>query len=187
MELVVEFTMKYGPLAGAVIILLLIIWGLSLFILNIYQKKFEEFDAQFKLYQGILQSATGDLKTVSRQNIEAMSLELATMKYQIDSIIANLLELKAQISKEAVGFKQHSIMIHERSEKIRQLVDEAMAKVGRVLELKDKVDMTHGEVKVIDAKIERSNAHTRSNFQTVAETLGKHAVKISNLEKKEKP
>lgn len=183
MDQVINLSIQYGPLAGLVVLLLIVIWGMSVFILNIYETRFKKFDEKFELYDQVLQKAASSVKIVSHENIQALQLESSLIRNQMEGLQIAVTELKSQVSKEIFSITKHSMQIHERSEQVKKMIDEALDKVGKFLDLKDKIDMAHGRVIVVENKVDRIDIHHRSNMQTIAEKIGKHAVEIANLKK----
>lgn len=170
-------------MAGLVVLLLLVIWGMSIFILNIYENRFKKFDEKFELYDQVLQKAASSVKIVSNENIQSLKLESSLIRKQMEGLQISVSELKTQVTKEIFTITKHSMQIHDRSEQLKKIMDESLSKVGKFLDLKDRVDMAHGKVTVIENKLERIDLHHRANMQTIAEKMGKHAVEIANLKK----
>jgi len=186
MDELLRILIDKGPIyliaTGAICLALLLIH----YILKIYERRLQKFDERFDIYDSSMKNSAISIKTVSAENIQEMKLEANLMRIQLDTMGQAILEFKAQVTKEMVGLKQHSSMIHERSENIKTLVDESLERVGRFLALKEKVDMTSGNLTVLDVRVNRQDVHHRQNMATVAEALGKHAVEIANLKKGKK-
>lgn len=170
-------------MAGLVVLLLVVIWGMSAFILSIYEARFKKFDEKFELYDQVLQKATSNIKIVSNENIQSLQLESSLIRKQMEGLQISVTELKSQVSKEIFAITKYSMQVHERSEQLKKIIDESLSKVGKFLDMQERVEMAHGRVTIVENKVDRMDTHHRSNMQTVAEKIGKHAVEIANIKK----
>jgi len=108
LDQVIDLTLQYGPLAGLVVLLLVVIWGMSVFILNIYENRFKKFDEKFEIYDQVLQKAASSVKIVSNENIQALKLESGLIRKQMEGLQISVTELKSQVSKEIFAITKYS-------------------------------------------------------------------------------
>lgn len=150
------------------------------------RSEFQGYRDSLKLMQDEMTKASITTKKASTDSVQTLKLEFNAMRLKLDETIQSITSLKDQVNKNALSSQVMVTQLHERAEKLRVYVDQAAEKIGRILEFKEKVDLTHGKVTILETKMERTDIHHRANMETIAKTIGKHAVEIANL-KKDKP
>ncbi len=164
-------------------VLLFVIWLLIRAILNYAQGRAAGLFEKLDLYEKERDKDTATNKKMSTESIQTVKLETNALRLKMDSFSKTLEDFKSQTTREMLEHRAHTTDAHNLSTESLRQMKEAMEKVGRFLEMKEKVDMTYGMVKVIEANIERNATHHRANMQTIGTTIGKHAVDIANLKK----
>jgi len=147
------------------------------------REEFKGYRDSLKLMQDEMTKASITTKKASVDSVQTLKLEFNAMRLKLDETTKSVEDLKTQVAKTALNSQVVATQLQERSEKLRVYVDQATEKIGRILEFKDKVDLTHGKVTVLETKMERTDVHHRANMETIAKTIGKHAVEIANLKK----
>lgn len=147
------------------------------------EKEFKEYKDQFKLIKDEMTKTAVTTRSASAQTVQTLKLEFGAFRAQIEPLIKSFEDLKAQVIKESFSLKVHTTQLHERSEKLKEMMDLHMEKLGRVLDIKERADLALGQVKVVDAKIDRQAENHRKNMTQTAEILAKQAIEISNIKR----
>lgn len=187
MELLYQIWKENGWLffiiLGIIGVLLFVIWLLIRAILNYAQGRVAELFAQLKLYENERNKDTASNKKMSTESIQTVKLETNALRLKLDGFAKIMEDFKSQITREMLEHQAHTNDVRNMSNEAIKQMKEAMEKVGRVLDMKEKLDLTAGNLKVVEVKIDRLDQHHRHNMGQIAEALGKHTVEISNIKK----
>lgn len=187
MEKIFDFILDKGPIIGGLLgvcfCLGLIIWGLAEKLLSYVSDRIDKLFERLNQYEEQRDKDTAVNKKMSSESIQTVKIESNLVRVEMESLRKNLEGFKGQIAKQMIDLTAHATDAQNASSNSLKQMKEAMDKVGRVLELKDKLDLTAGNLKVVEVKIDRLDQHHRHNMSQVAEAIGKHTVEISNIKK----
>jgi len=186
-EKVFDFFVEKGPIIGGLLAtcfcLGLIVWALAEKLLSYVSNRIDKLFARLAEYEEQRDKDTAVNKKMSTESIQTVKIESNLVRVKMESLGKNLEEFKGQIAKQMLDLTAHATDAQNASSNALKQMKESMEKVGRVLEMKDKLDLTAGNLKVVEVKIDRLDQHHRHNMSQVAEALGKHTVEISNIKK----
>ena len=184
MDNLVEIFLKQGPTFTIAVVSVFLV---GYFIKQERDDRKEEFSKYmdyFEIVKQEMSKATISTKYGSNQTIQVLKLEFGSTRIQVDALVKSLELLSEQVKKDTLELKAKHNGLQNLTSVVMDSMNEHMEKISRVNELKEKLDMTFGQVKILDVKVEREGSHHRANMQKVAEVLGKQAVEIANLKKK---